>query len=95
MTIMNFSDALILQRTRIASVILTCKKLTALFSRDLHYLAIAIIDKFFLALAKTEALPNPEINESYFSISALIIAHKFGKNDTPGLKSIIVLLKKG
>jgi hypothetical protein len=67
----------------------------ALFSRDLQYLAIAIIDKFFSVISKNERSPNPEIYESYFPISALLIAHKFGKNDSPGFKKILGLLKKG
>lgn len=94
MTIMNLSDALLLKRTRIVSQILTTKKVSTIFSRDLQYLAIAIIDKFFLILSKSKSLPNPEMNEYYYSISALIIAHKFGKNDSPGLRKILALLKK-
>jgi hypothetical protein len=94
MTIMNLSDTLLLKRTEIVSGILTSKKISTLFLRDLQYLAIAIIDKFFSILSKRKSLPNPEMNESYYSISALLIAHKFGKNDSSGLRKILALLKE-
>jgi len=51
MRIINFSDSLVSQRDSIVSDILVNKKLSALFARDVQYLAIAIIDKLITVLS--------------------------------------------
>ena len=59
MTVLDLSDSLLLQRTAIVEVILANKQISTLFQRNVQYLAIAIIDKFFLELSASSQLLDP------------------------------------